>query len=248
MRHTYARHDGRRYLIVKIDKYCLLIGNSRWHWAIQKSNKWQFIHTQPDPEIFQNTEISCSAWAAVGELPLQLELDPTKRINIKHIPLLNFPSWVGIDRALGAWGAYKKAKTSKLPSSGLLIADAGTILSLTRITKNGEFAGGQLVPGLRLQLNAMAFGAHNLKNPGPENMEAEQFPFSTSQAMKRGSFQALIGTLIEAQRAAQIPLWLCGGDAPLLFKELKKQKFEISHHPNLVLEGMIDLQTKFNQD
>ena len=28
----------------------LLIGNSRWHWAIQKENQWSFLHTSPKPQ------------------------------------------------------------------------------------------------------------------------------------------------------------------------------------------------------
>ena len=41
-------------------------------------------------------------------------------------------------------------------SRGLLLVDAGTVLSLTRVTADGCFGGGQLIPGYRLQLQAMA--------------------------------------------------------------------------------------------
>ena len=133
-------------------------------------------------------------------------------------------------------------------SNGLLIADAGTVLSINRITKNGEFAGGQLIPGLQLQLRAMETGTQNLINPGPSSSTPAQFALTTAEAMQRGSIQALVGTLIEAIKEANTPLWLCGGDAPILVKELEKRNTEVIHHPNLVLEGMVDIQQRINQN
>ena len=38
-------------------------------------------------------------------------IDPNKEITLKDIPLLNTPEWLGIDRALGSWGAFQKAKS-----------------------------------------------------------------------------------------------------------------------------------------
>ena len=142
----------------------------------------------------------------------------------------------------------KKIKSTGINSSGLLIADAGTVLSLNRLTASHEFAGGQLIPGLQLQLTAMATGAQNLNNPGLSSSTPEQFPFETAKAMQRGSIQALVGTLIEAINKTNSPLWLCGGDAPILVQELRERNAAVLHHPNLVLEGMVDIQDKINQD
>ena len=60
--------------------------------------------------------------------------------------------------------------------------------------------------------------------------------------MQRGSLQALVGSLIQAIKATKMPLWLCGGDAPILIEELNKLNVEVLHHPNLVLEGMVAIQ------
>ncbi len=223
------------------NKSYLLIGNSRWHWATKKNDTWHFSHTKPNPKQIEALAMSLDAWAAVGPIPNNISLNPTKRLNIKDIPLKNSPSWLGIDRALAGWGAFKKVNASGLNSFDLLVADAGTVLSLTRITASGEFAGGQLIPGLSLQLSAMANGTENLNNPGFESTPTRQFPLKTNEAMQRGSLQALIGVLIEATKATKIPLWLCGGDAPILLKELKKHNAYVIHHPNLVLEGMVDI-------
>ena len=243
-----SRHDGGRNLKVEDKKCCLLIGNSRWHWAIERNDAWHYFHTNADPKKLSVLEIPLVSWAAVGPIPKNASLNPTKRLTVKDVPLKNLPHWVGIDRALASWGALKKAEFTEINSCGLLIADAGTVLSVNRITENGEFAGGQLIPGLRLQLEAMATGAHNLNNPGFSLSTQELFPFKTDEAMQRGSIQALIGTLIEAINETNTPLWLCGGDAPVLIKELKKRNKNVFHHPNLVLEGMVDIQHQINQE
>ncbi len=225
---------------------CLLIGNSRWHWAIEEISNWNFLHTKPEPQKLLSLTVPLTAWAAVGPIPSANILHSSRRLQIEDVPLLDVPKGLGIDRALGAWGALKKAKEMGMDADGLLVADAGTVLSLTRIKANGTFAGGQLVPGLQLQLDAMAKGTENLTNPGFKPSNPPTFPFTTADAMRRGSLQALIGTLIEAQRKAMMPLWICGGDAPILVKELKESSIDVIHHPNLVLEGMVNIQQQLN--
>ena len=229
-------------------RHCLLIGNSRWHWAEQRADTWSFSHTSPDPQKLQSLEISRLTWAAVGPIPKALVLNVANQLVLKNVPLLELPSWLGIDRALAAWGAFKKIKSTGMQSSGLLVADAGTVLSMTLITAGGEFAGGQLIAGRRLQLSAMANGTEHLTDPGTESSILKQFPIETSEAMQRGSLQALVGALVDAHKATNIPLWLCGGDAPVLVDELRKRKLDVVHHPNLALEGMVDLQRHINQN
>ena len=224
-------------------KSFLLIGNSRWHWAFKTKDGCEFVDASVESEYFHNyLNIPLCAWAAVGDIPSNINLNPALRIKLQDIPLLNAPSWLGIDRALAAWGALNKAKhSSSMHSQGLLIADAGTILSLTRIAANGKFLGGQLVPGLKLQLTAMAQGAKNLQYPSLDSIPIEQFPMSTEKSMIKGSLQALIGTIIEAQTYTKVPIWLCGGDATLLLKALKARNIDVIHQPNLVLEGMCNI-------
>ena len=142
---------------------------------------------------------------------------------------------------MAGWGAFKAAKEKNLNSKGLLIADAGTVLSLTKITANGEFAGGQLMAGLNLQISAMAKFAANLNKPESHVIISEIFPFSTDEAMLRGSLQALIGNLVEAQKETNLPIWICGGDSEILYKYLHK-RLDIIYRPNIVLETMINLK------
>jgi len=233
---------------VDLLRRCLLIGNSRWHWAEKDSCDWKFSHCEPDLRMLQpKSKDYFLTWAAVGPQPICDCLDLSSRIENKNVPLINVPHWLGIDRALGAWGALNRAKASGMRSSGFLVADAGTVLSLTRVTSQGEFSGGQLVAGLRLQLLAMAQGAQDLTDPGLPFLVQEPFPCQTSEAMMRGSLQALLGALFEAKRLSGLPLWLCGGDSALLADLLREQSIEVFHYPNLVLEGMVDVQSRIIQ-
>ena len=158
----------------------LLIGNSRLHWAVKRNETWEFTHTSKKEINIEFLKMPLSAWAAVGAIPKNMSLDPSLEITLKDIPLLELPPWLGIDRALGSWAAYKKAKASlNLHSNGILIADAGTVLSLTKISAKGEFEGGQLSAGLHLQLKAMSEDTKNLSYTSIDSIPNSLFPRST---------------------------------------------------------------------
>ena len=232
----------RKRFNVKNQMY-LLIGNSRWHWAIKKGSSLTFKNTEPNPKEFKSINIDNLQWAAVGPLPKSLQLKANLEITSKDIPLLNTPPWIGVDRALAGWEAYKQAKALGLESTGLLVADAGTVFSMTKITGNGEFSGGQLLPGKKLQIQAMTTEAENLKKLKPRKIgkAIPLFPLDTIEAMERGAIQSLTGAIHEALLATKMPLWLCGGDAPQILKELEGRKLNIIYQPNLILNGMISL-------
>ncbi len=218
---------------------CLLIGNSRWHWATQAVDGWRFDHTAPDPARLDHIDLN--RWAAVGEIPDHRALITSKLVDLTHIPLQGMPPWLGVDRALAGWAAWRAAAPS-LSDAGVIVADAGTVLSLTLVSADGGFAGGQLAAGLRLQLKAMAAGTRDL--PPPDGMDTwpdKVFPQDTFAAMQQGCLHALLGMLLEAQRHCPWPLWLCGGDAPLLVNALHKRGVAAVHAPDLVMQGMVDL-------
>ena len=91
----------------------------------------------------------------------------------------------------------------------------------------------------------MSEGAEKLNPVKSQNIPIRKFPISTEEAMLIGSFQALIGTLIEARKETQMPIWLCGGDSEILFNHLKNKINDIYHCPDLILEALvkIDLNT-----
>lgn len=224
-----------------------MIGNTRWHWCFQNDSTWHFAHELPQLRNLLLRRDSLVAWASVGKIPEGDFLDPKLRITLRDVPLNGIPEWLGIDRALGAWSAFKRANCDHEQFKGLLLVDAGTILSLTRITAKGEFAGGQLVAGLHQQLFAMSNGAKNLRQVPFVGIPDEMFPFRTDEAMQRGVIQALVGTILQAQREADLPLWICGGDGSLLANQIREKGLEINLFPQLVLEGMVDIYDRISQ-
>ena len=219
----------------------LMIGNTRWHWASKIKEQWKFFHTSSNPIEFKNKDYSELFWASVGPVPENIKLCPSKKINLNDVPLNNLPSNLGIDRALASWSAFKKQSYIQKKEQDLIVIDAGTILSVTKITKQGEFSGGQLISGLRLQLSSMANGALNLEKPIIERIPTETFQYETNNAMIRGSINGLIGLILQIFEETKLPIWMCGGDAPIILNELKNENIDINHCPNLVLEGMIDI-------
>ena len=229
-------------------KLVLCIGNTRWHWASNHQGVWQYFHTSPDSDKLKTLENPLWVWAAVGEVPQNKILKNSQRLLISDVPFLKLPNWVGIDRALASWAAFEKAKTLDIHNNGILLADAGTIFSLTIISSKGEFIGGQLVAGYQLQLDAMVRGAKNLITPALLNNSQEMFPLTTSEAMHAGTLNALLGVLIEAQKKTKMKIWLCGGDSEIIFEAIHQRNLDIDivRYPNLVLEGMIDIKNKLS--
>jgi len=231
---------------VFLEKNYLMIGNTRWHWASKIEENWKYFHTTPNPIEFKDINYSELSWASVGPIPENLKLCPSKKIILENVPLINLPSNLGIDRALASWSAYQKQSSLKSKEQDLIVIDAGTIMSVTKITKKGEFAGGQLISGLRLQLSSMANGSLNLNNPTIETIPIETFQHETKNAMIRGAINGLLGLIIQTFEETKLPIWLCGGDAPIILNELNNSNINIKHFPNLVLEGMIDIDQKIN--
>ncbi len=228
------------------EKDYLMIGNTRWHWASKTQEKCKYFHTTPNPIEFKDKNYSQLSWASVGPIPAEIKLCPSKKINLDDIPLINLPSNLGIDRALASWSALKKQSSLKSKEQDLIVIDAGTIMSITKITKEGEFAGGQLISGLRLQLSSMANGAFNLEHPIINSIPIETFQHETKKAMIKGAINGLLGLILQISEETKLPIWLCGGDAPIILNELKNKNIDINYSPNLVLEGMIDIEQNLN--
>ena len=227
----------------------LLIGNSRWHWAQRQGNTVRIEHGPPDPgRIGTNPPV----WAAVGPVPEPLMAHQDLRICLEDVPLPKAPPWLGVDRALGAWMAWRCSQEQQLDCSrGLLLVDAGTVLSLTRVTADGCFGGGQLIPGYRLQLRSMAEGTVGLPFMGavpPVGAPTDMFPHETVAAMQRGVLQALLATIAVAQQHAQGLLWICGGDAPLLQSQWTGATELLQLQGDLQLQALLDLAADISSD
>jgi len=247
----------------------VLLGNSRWHWA--ELGSWEgasgagtsdrqapfevaalrCFHTPATPEPLPIPPARWRAWAAVGALPGGLDLPAQRRLTMEQVPLGGLPPWLGIDRALVGWGAWsRQARLS--PATPVLVADAGTALSLTLVDGDGRFCGGRLAAGVSLQLRALA-GATALlpqldqawwQDPIPE-----PWPLETGDAMVRGCLEAGAAAIAQAWRQVNGPrarggtcqLWLTGGDGEALAPLLAAQGVDFTAAPNLALDSLAAL-------
>ena len=180
------------------------------------------------------------AWAAVGPVPTGAGLDPGGRLGLEHIPLLQVPPWLGVDRALVGWRAWR------LSGSPVLVADAGTALSLTLVDGGGAFQGGRIQAGRALQLRALA--SHTELLPLPLHSAGDDpppWPRQTAAAMERGVRAGLVAAVAEAWRELRqieprCRLWITGGDGAWLAAALGQPC-----HPNLALEALAELGAPF---
>ncbi len=234
----------------------LLIGNSRWHWASPLAEADLTLwHSAPASAPLGEAGSQLVAWAAAGPVPESAELPATRRLPRAAVPLRAAPPWLGIDRALAGWQAWRTG------SGAVLVADAGTVLSLTRVDRDGAFAGGRLMAGVALQWRAMAQGTANLPalEPGgaavPEpagSAAPDPWPAATATAMGSGVVLGLAAAVAEAFQAAvaldpHCHLVLTGGDGAALEGPLRQRLAaggldgRLAHRPALALEGLAGL-------
>ena len=214
----------------------LLVGNSRLHWANYSQNQSKFFHTQREQKFPENIDVNKLIWASVGKLP-KFSLKKENKIETKNIPLSNLPDYFGIDRALACLAALKTIENPL--KKDLLIADFGTILSITKLNSNGSILGGQLIPGFLTQLKSMEQNTKNLKVPTQYNIPTEDFLMNTEEAILKGVINSLTGVIKSSFNPRKDILITCGGDSPFFTKSLAKNKKNIINAPNLVMEGMI---------
>jgi type III pantothenate kinase len=224
MRHPPARDDGRRNLSpVATPARWLLIGSSRWHWAEQLGPG---LRVWDDAAPVVTPAVPPQGWAAVGRVPAGPGLPLSRRISVADVPLAEAPPWLGVDRALAGWQAWREL------GGGVLVADAGTVLSLTLVDGTGRFRGGRLMAGLALQLRAMAEATQGLPSLAPPWRglvdDDDAWPAGTGEAMVTGVAAGLAAAVATAARQARAGLGGCrlvlsGGDGALLARRLLEE-------------------------
>jgi type III pantothenate kinase len=194
------------------------VGSSRWHLAERAGSQIHFRHGRAGGFALRGAPV---AWAAVGKVPPACPLPPERRVRLEQVPLLDAPPWLGIDRALAGWEAWRQARRP------VLVADAGTVVSLTLVDEEGRFRGGRLLPGVALQLRSMAQATQALPLLEPPWSEQQFLPADppwprlTAAAMLSGVGAGVAAAIEDCLSAveAELPsarLVLTGGDAELL--------------------------------
>jgi type III pantothenate kinase len=126
------------------------------------------------------------------------------------------PEHVGIDRLLSAAAAFDQYKTA------VVVADAGTAITVDVIRGDGAFLGGTIAPGLRMMLGALRSGTSLL----PEVELGSSVPLlgqNTVDGMRSGVLYGAAGLIdglyqrLREQLQITPTSILTGGDAQRLF-------------------------------
>ena len=198
----------------------------------------------------QNVSLPIELWIA-SVVPSQTELwkevvPDSQVVSRSHIPLRNLYPTLGIDRAINLLGAKQ---TLDWP---VLVIDAGTALTLTAGVDSSVY-GGAILPGIRLQLNALgqqtALGA--LMPEISAVTEFKQLPMrwakETGGAIASGIVYSLTSTCIDYitdwwQQFPTGAVVVTGGDGPLLYQYIKQKTPEIASRVlvdgDLMFKGM----------
>lgn len=130
--------------------------------------------------------------------------------------LYNPPKDVGADRIVNAVAAYARYK------SACIIVDLGTATTFDSVTERGEYAGGAIVPGIKISMNALFHAAAKLPKVDIQRPSAVVGK-STVESMQAGiyyGYAALVDGLVRRMRAEMkadpVHVLATGGLAPLI--------------------------------
>ena len=134
--------------------------------------------------------------------------------------LTDEPEKTGVDRVLNVAAAHEQVEGE------VVVVDAGTAITISVCNDAGDFLGGAIAPGVRMQLDALHERTASLPLIATEKFAAPTEPFgqNTEQAILHGVYHGVRGMvkeLVEAY-ATKLGRWpevvATGGDAKALFE------------------------------
>jgi type III pantothenate kinase len=146
------------------------------------------------------------------------------------------PDHVGVDRLLDAVAANSR-RTAGVPA---VVIDAGSAVTVDLIDGRGAFAGGAILPGMRLMAQALHDYTALLPLLPPPDKQPVVPGTDTPAAMELGIFWAAAGgiaALLREYRSlyrSTIEVFLTGGDGWRLHSALPEAQF----WPEMTLEGI----------
>ncbi|AZQ63241.1 type III pantothenate kinase [Flammeovirga pectinis] len=224
------------------------IGNTLMKVGFFKGNELIDVSVfQDNVKLFEALEdFSCESIgiANVGRIKndliqhLEKEYKVVKITTALELPFINSyatPQSLGVDRIAAVIGAK-----SIFPNDNCLVIDIGTCVTYDFITKENEYLGGGISPGLDMRFKAMHHFTANLPLITFENIEQELVGNSTENCLKSGAINGLIAEIngiiaLYVAKYGNITTLLCGGVANTFESKLNSSIFA---DRNLVLKGI----------
>ncbi len=226
------------------------VGNTRVKVAVTETDTVEevfvFKKTKLIPELKKITSkysISSSIVSSVARFSEEEQQEIKKLLNPiflnseTKVPFKNnykTPKTLGVDRV-----ALASAAVKKYPNTNVLVLDAGTCITYDFITKDGEYLGGAISPGIQMRYKALH--TFTAKLPLLEPSELQNFigvdtNSSIHSGVVNGISNEIDGIIKQYQKKYRdLTVVLTGGDTYFLSKQLKSVIFA---HPNFVLEGL----------
>ena len=156
------------------------------------------------------------------------------------LPIRNLyqtPETLGKDRVAAAAGAH-----ALYPGQNVLSIDAGTCITYDFLTKEGEYLGGGISPGIHMRFKAMNSFTGRLPLVEPADFD-RLIGRTTEESLLSGvingiceEMKGIIYRYIEQYK--QVTVVITGGDHEFLYNKLKINIFAV---PNLVLLGLNEI-------
>lgn len=185
------------------------------------------------PDLLYSLRACCQKYFDLDPLVLRPGVKTGLKIHYRD------PKEVGADRIADAVGA-----TVMFPDQNLIVADFGTATTLCAITRNKEFLGGNIVPGVRLAMEALEERTSQL--PAVEILPPRTaLGRSTVESIQSGLYwsnvgmvRELISRIVAEEFADDPPLVIGTGGFAQLFN---REKLFDRVVPDLILEGLKEI-------
>ena len=185
------------------------------------------------PDLLYSLRACCQKYFSLEPLVLRPGIKTGLKIQYRD------PREVGADRLADAVGA-----TTMFPGKNLIVADFGTATTLCAITRKKEFLGGNIVPGVRLAMEALEERTAQL--PAVEIIPPRNaLGRSTIESIQSGLYwsnvgmvRELISRIIAEEFEDDPPLVIGTGGFAQLFT---REKLFDRVVPDLILEGLREI-------
>ena len=200
--------------------------------GIEPNNVTQITACSVVPDINYSLRACCQKYFRIEPLILRPGIKTGLKIGYKD------PKEVGADRIADAMGAIKL-----FPDRNLIVIDFGTATTVCAITRDREFLGGNIVPGLRLAMDALEAKTAQLPSVEIKPVRSS-IGRSTVESIQSGLYWSNVGMVKElVQRITEEvfsddrPLVIATGGFCHLFN--REHLFD-RVAPDLILTGLLE--------
>ncbi|MDJ1181664.1 pantothenate kinase [Roseofilum casamattae] len=254
----------------------LVMGNSRFHWGLCDRRsllyRWDTPHLSPSEidriasdwdkgtvpefllqELALNHHLSTVTLATLPLVlssvvpaltPLWTKYSQTRILTLADLPLNNTYLTLGIDRALAVVGAGEHWGWP------VLVIDGGTALTLTGADRDRNLVGGAILPGLGLQIRALASQTGALPQISLSQPLPPRWSQNTEDAIASGIWYVLLSGLQDFiqnwhESYPDSAIIFTGGDGEILHERVQQAYPQLSSYlhcdRDLVFRGYLAL-------